>query len=1225
MKKLILTFAHLLILTSLFAQPLTQNTIWSLPPNYIEHTQFGPVSQPLPAPGLTAQYGHTAMQDKDGNLAFFIVDSDLYDKNGANIVSLTSGLRTIGQEILIVPDPNDCDRYYIFYGAEASGSNKADPYYLIYEPNQSGLFQGPFLVQQLQPALPINWFDETKGIGSVVMAASQLNNNNERFVYMQLRSNIIVLKVGTTLQTVNTFPITVGNFPIGVGFFASASKGEMELVKLNNSTSRLAHSFRVFFNDNINPIQTFSMVTYTDIDNNTGLQIPNSFNTFTYPEDNNFPNSNKNWIHGLELSPNGEYIYITHTKTTTAPSSIDVYQIGVSTVPTPLAGIPTNEADDFQNSQIELGKDGELYFATNNRLATFSNPNNPTLGIWNNTKLPLNNYQAIFPSIPVSKTYILPDQIDGMNYNDHFINTSVTCCKNNSFYEVSGDENNNEFSIIATWDGNAANNPWNITNPNTVKIKDQLIIKSGANITINNMTFEFAPEAQLIIENGAKLTINNTILTVDDRCDNAVMWHGVEVWGVGSGSFQPATSGEFIANNSLIEHAVEATANYRHNLSNGNPITGVMVANTTGGILKLTNTTLKNNKLDVNMLKYQSMISNIPINDRSIFKNCDFVTDALLKDPTQLPLDAHIELVSVNGIRFLGCDFRNIASPTDYAYMARGNGILAQETKLSVEAFCTTFGSPCPTTNLDKSTFTNLVLGIRATSANPLNTARITNSEFFDVWKSISLSGLDAANVSDNIFDIGMNNGFSTGLNVSYGLALVGCDGYKVENNDFHTSFNGYLGAVSVNSGVGANEIYRNTFTDLTIGSQAMLINGDGQALTSATGLEFRCNEYENTSDFDILISSGVIKAFHGSCTNNLSPSNNQFSYTAQLGDFWGDDNLSININYIFSEHNPSLFNLTPRDGFYNQTANPHFTTIFECSVANTNLTQLFDPLVACPKRVTRTRTQLANLRESLKVIIDDLNNQIDNGNTQSLLNLIATSSGGTLKDSLLSVSPYLSDEVLVAYILSSPSAGNLKQILIANSPLSNKVLSVLEKEILPKGVKNQIDNVQVGISPRQELEGEIAYYEAELRKAEFDIIRLLLFDFSDDNKENVKDVVDFLKEDEINNTNNQNQMLVNAYMANNDFNNAQQKLMQIHADTVNADFCKLKSTVIACQQFSEKEMALLTQPNLQQNVNEVATATSTMQEVTSAQMLLEQVGLSLASLVDVEMVIPSN
>lgn len=198
-------------------QAQSQNNIWSIPPNYYNHNTGTPA--PLPVSNLTAQYGHTAMQDKDGDLAFFIVDSDLYDKNGVNIVSLTSGLRTIGQEILIVPDPNDCERYYIFYGAEASGATDADPYYLIYEPNQPNLFQGPFLVQQVQPALPINWFDETKGIGSVVMAVSQLNNNNERFVYMQLRSNIIVLKVGTTLQTVNTFPITVGNFPIGVGFF----------------------------------------------------------------------------------------------------------------------------------------------------------------------------------------------------------------------------------------------------------------------------------------------------------------------------------------------------------------------------------------------------------------------------------------------------------------------------------------------------------------------------------------------------------------------------------------------------------------------------------------------------------------------------------------------------------------------------------------------------------------------------------------------------------------------------------------------------------------------------------------------------------------------------------------------------------------------------------------------------------------------------------------------
>ncbi|MBW6482175.1 MAG: hypothetical protein K0B10_03855 [Vicingaceae bacterium] len=96
MKKLILIFAHLLILTSLFAQ---QNAIWSLPPNYAKFPIIGfPTLLPLPtqpfgslnpANGLPNYYGqqagyttHHAMQDQNGDLLFFIVDEIIYDKNG---------------------------------------------------------------------------------------------------------------------------------------------------------------------------------------------------------------------------------------------------------------------------------------------------------------------------------------------------------------------------------------------------------------------------------------------------------------------------------------------------------------------------------------------------------------------------------------------------------------------------------------------------------------------------------------------------------------------------------------------------------------------------------------------------------------------------------------------------------------------------------------------------------------------------------------------------------------------------------------------------------------------------------------------------------------------------------------------------------------------------------------------------------------------------------------
>ena len=114
MKKIAFLFIlSLLIVTQVTAQ--TQNSIVSLPPNFIQFSSTPPYFPsppiPLPAPdfglptpfnyaGLPAEYSHNAMQDKDGNLLFFIVDGIIYDKDGYYMTTMDAS--TGSGEILIV-------------------------------------------------------------------------------------------------------------------------------------------------------------------------------------------------------------------------------------------------------------------------------------------------------------------------------------------------------------------------------------------------------------------------------------------------------------------------------------------------------------------------------------------------------------------------------------------------------------------------------------------------------------------------------------------------------------------------------------------------------------------------------------------------------------------------------------------------------------------------------------------------------------------------------------------------------------------------------------------------------------------------------------------------------------------------------------------------------------------------------------------------------------------
>ena len=113
---------------------------------------------------------------------------------------------------------------------------------------------------------------------------------------------------------------------------------------------------------------------------------------------------------------------------------------------------------------------------------------------------------------------------------------------------------------------------------------------------------------------------------------------------------------------------------------------------------------------------------------------------------------------------------------------------------------------------------------------------------------------------------------------------------------------------------------------------------------------------------------------------------------------------------------------------------------------------------------------------------ITALENLIDAGNTTSLLSAINTKSVGNVKNTLLNASPYLSDEVLLAYLHKTPPAGHVKQVIENNSPVTANVLQKLTGMNLPSGIYGQIEALQTGVSERQKLENQLRSIEAEIQ-----------------------------------------------------------------------------------------------------------------------------------------------
>lgn len=893
-------------------------------------------------------------------------------------------------EISIIPVPGSCTRYFIV--STRHNAIHAEPtlsYGLLDvtlpSPFTAGLTQGTFIdintgteLVALQQAstYPLNININNWHQGYVSIATTKLRSDNTRFLFAFNGLEIYRFKITSSGIIYDGYNFTD---PLLITVDGDNSlRSEMEIIE-TTSGYRLALAYPNSGCSFCTPIIPFGRSLLVAELNNSGTITSGNVATLT---EINTSNSQPD-IKGIEFSPNGNYVYVTHDISNNNPFPFKVYDVAtqnfisdnvLSTNNPQLA----NDIPAFKNSQIELGKDGNLYLANSSSLATIGNSNNPSSLNWNNSALNisynLNNLGNPITGSTTKWIYPLPDQIDGMNYTAYYTEVSTECCVQFTPYSTGLDNPNHNQSGTQNW--TISNNPFGNTNPITVK--DELIIKSGANITANNLTFKFAPDAKLTIEQGATFTANSCTLTVDLQCENSPMWNGIEVHGPSAGK-QWYDAGRFIVNSSTIEHSYYGAHNFA-TVKSGTP--GVFWEDYNfdrGGVILATNTTFKNNHRGTVFFGFQNLsLFNTPINDESKFTNCTFLTNTQLNKPSLTPTVIMAHLFDVQGVNFYGCDFKNTASYSTIPYIDRGMGISANNCLITVTRKCNDVNCTTP----DKGNFINLLRGIESI-ATSTKTTEVSYTNFYNNWRSIYLEEVDLAKIIENYVNVGADSYWGS----SYGLYLNTCDGYTVENNTFNTNTttqNGYVGVYVLNSGTENNEIYRNTFDKFYIGSQAVDVNGNGVFGSGSKGLEFRCNTYTNGRDHDILISSGSINQTHGTCLNATSPSNNRFSYTTQYGDFWHVD-LTKHISYQFSQ--PNGYNLAPRNypiATHYNNANT-FPTI--CGSYN------FNPSTSCPDRINTgggsssmsfggSSTNLMSEMQANQVVIEDLEDELAQMNT---------------------------------------------------------------------------------------------------------------------------------------------------------------------------------------------------------------------------------------------------
>jgi len=384
-RKKMLFMAILLLTTTL---SYGQSPIWLIGNNTIQ----GPQANLLPTPsgpsglayaGQQAQYAANAWHNPvDGSLLFFVVDGVVYDGDGYIIRELIdqsgNGMDLKGvSELSIIPDPENCFRFYViidglsaqFMTDQSSENARPRPYYAIfnleldratYNTNRKGEFEtlpnGDY-IRPLFSLVPQNLlFFNALTEGASQIAVSPLTTNDEYFVFYQSSIDLIyTFKISQNgLTYVNNGLINAKDGQSPPFNYSSPIKGysyrsELEVVPTNNG-------FRLVGRTKTSLNGADEVIFKIDYSSNG---VPSSASYANYliglPEPNGFHAR----VKGIEISPNAQYVYFTHTTSSSAPNALVCLDINTMT-PVSLPLITNAQAELFKYSMIEESGNGMM-------------------------------------------------------------------------------------------------------------------------------------------------------------------------------------------------------------------------------------------------------------------------------------------------------------------------------------------------------------------------------------------------------------------------------------------------------------------------------------------------------------------------------------------------------------------------------------------------------------------------------------------------------------------------------------------------------------------------------------------------------------------------------------------------------------------------------------------------------------------------------------------------
>jgi hypothetical protein len=573
-------------------------------------------------------------------------------------------------------------------------------------------------------------------------------------------------------------------------------------------------------------------------------------------------------------------------------------------------------------------------------------------------------------------------------------------------------------------------------------------------------TAKMFKDTKIIVKRGGKLLVNDALIT--DINNN--MWKGIEVWGTSAQGQVPTYQGWVeVINGGTIENSLMGI--YTNKPSETEE--GSWEPGYTGGIVQCVDAQFINNQVAAQFFGYS-------------FTSASYFTDCLFKTNDDylgsVNPDYFIYTEGMNQLRVNNCDFIN---ETQTPYLQ--NGINSFNSILLVEGDCLD-GDPC--TSWDNGNFQNLQYGIYSIASTSTKYVDIRHTDFKYNYRGLYISGMTAPRTTSNRFYI--NEPFQH--DGGYGMYLDHSSGYWVEDNDFiHEGVNRLgIGLIVHHSGVLANEIYRNRFSNLTQG-----ISAQEQNKGPRFGLQIRCNDFDEC-DADILVplpsATGYgIAANQGS--NSTLPQNmagNLFYINDSHpdGDYDDINNQAASLTYYF-----------PLNGYTTDVEPIDYTSATVTKWGkNVNPPWTFEN--GCPSYIEgggggggnsmlmNTITLSDDAIEANESLLTEI---IDGGNTENLDADVENSAPPEAEEvysELMSLSPYLSETVVSTSIEKENVLPNamIRDVMVAN-PHTAKSDELIEKldersDPMPEYMKAQVLEGREIMTEKQSVEAGIANYK---------------------------------------------------------------------------------------------------------------------------------------------------